>query len=370
MEPIMDGAAPSSAANSTASEKAGRLKALVARKRAEHKVVKQVQQEQKAVEEKSTETWSGLRITNRCVRQEKWDLSMQGKAVLPLSTLSGPDPLGRDQVIIGVLSSSVLGPHRTPDGKESAHWTLTDLDANQPQQLSLVLTGRAMEHWSRKDGLGRPQAVAGSIMAVLNPSLTGRSKTVRITFESQLLKLGTCPSFGFCTAKNRDGLECREPYNKDAGVDYCASHASMSMAARQNHRTPQHSSQTGTSQATGYRPVPTPISSSTALVPSGAGLVILERAHVALDALGQARTGAILQILQDLEAAQLDGVTLGHSKLYEKIGSLAQVEDSVGAAAKSLRRKWRILMDNAGRSSSEGVLWGESQPVAKKPRLG
>merc|ERR1712096_265906 len=83
------------------------LAAAVARKREALKADKKEKEEKRAADEKTFETWSGLRISNRCVRQEKWDLSMQGKALVPIANLGGgADPLGRDQVVIGVLRST------------------------------------------------------------------------------------------------------------------------------------------------------------------------------------------------------------------------------------------------------------------------
>merc|ERR1712216_113584 len=151
-----------------------------------------------------------------------------------------------------------------------------------------VLTGRALEHWSRKGGPGRAQALPGSIFAVLNPALTGRAKAVRIGFESQLLKLGMCPSFALCKAKNPDGLECREPYNHESGCEYCPFHAAASPWERQNQRlppAPQARSRSNISLPVGSRPVASPITGPTLGTPDGAALVILQRAEAELEAL-------------------------------------------------------------------------------------
>lgn len=355
-----------------ASSRAAQLKARVAAKR---DALKTNKQEKQIAEEKTTESWSGLRIANRCVRQEKWDLSMQGKKLMQLGAF-GADPLGRDQVVIGVLCSTELGPRRSLDGgKEFAQWTLTDLDAQSPQQATLVLMGRALEHWSRKEGLGRAQAAAGSIMAVLNPTMTGRYNTIRINFDTQLIKLGTCPAFAQCTAKNGDGMPCREPYNKEGGCDYCALHQNMGHGVRQHNRLPTATQTHSRSSATlpaGSRPVASPIGASGPAPPSASALLILERAEAELEALvGGAQKAETLRILHDLNAAKMDGATLKCStKLYERIGSLAQASDNVGTLAKSLRRKWRILMDDASRAAGESGLHRDEQHIAKRPRLG
>merc|ERR1712224_1160234 len=106
--------------------------------------------------------------------------------------------------------------------------------------------------------------------------------------------------------------------------------------------------------------------------PSGEALVVLQKAEAALNALGEARNPETLVILRDLEAANVDGATLRHSKIYDMIGEFAKDQDAVGIAAKALRRRWRILMDDASsRSASrECMFLGEKQQAAKRPRLG
>jgi hypothetical protein len=349
----------------------------VARKREMLKADKKEKELKRAAEEKSKEKWSGLPIESRCIRQEKWDMSMKGKSLMPIAALGGPDPLGRDQVIIGVLCSTVLGPQSGPDGKELAQWTLSDLDLHSPQHVNLVLLGQALEYWSRKGGNGRTQAENGSIMAVLNPVLTGREKTVRISFATQLLKLGMCPSYRRCQAKTADGLACNKPFNKDSGHEYCALHADMSPWARQHQKSQsrvkkttnmQMSASGSGSYGVGSRPVASPIGGPALAPPSGRALMILERAEANLRNL-DGKT-EIVRILKDLEAAEVDGVSLKHSKIYDRIGKLAQGQDIVGITAKSLRRKWRILMDDASRVSSVDQQCENLGQTIKRQRMG
>jgi hypothetical protein len=363
------------AVNSSNSGQGARLQALVALKR---KALKTEQKEKKDIEEKTTETWSGLRIVDRDVRQEKWDLSMRGKALLTIASLDGADLLGRDQVLIGVLCSSQACPKHGPDNRVSAEWTLTDLDIRNPQKVSLMLAGRALEHWAKRDGAGRKQATLGSIIAVLNPSLTGRAKTLRIGFESQILRLGRCPAFAMCKAKTADGLACNEPYNSENGCEYCLHHSTVSHGARQHNYLPTsqmhikpHVARLPAASAETSRPVASPLSRLTTPSPSGNVLAVLQRAEIALDTASRSGRGEeLLNILKELEATKVDGLTLSHSRIYDRVGMLAQGQDAGAILAKSLRRKWRILMDDAKSSLQIYDANGGKQQLAKRPRMG
>mmetsp|Transcript_44490 Transcript_44490/g.71109 ORF Transcript_44490/g.71109 Transcript_44490/m.71109 type:complete len:370 (-) Transcript_44490:31-1140(-) len=350
---------------------ANKLKLLIARKR---ECLRTVQEEKRTKEEKSTETWSGLRISDRCVRPEKVDQSMRGKSIIRFDHISAADPVGRDQVFMGVMTSVAIGPKSGPDGKEYAEWILTDLDLRCPQKITLVLVGRALEHWSHRDGPGRKIATVGSIMAVLNPTITGRAKVIRISFESQLLKLGMCPSLVFCKAKNADGLECREPFNSESGCDYCMRHESVSHGARQHHRAPPSSTRLTSRPAaisqpvvqTASRPVASPLASANEARPSGVLLTNLQRAEAALDSeAASGKNAGKLRILKELESMQVDAVTLRQSKMYDKIGSLVQGHDAVSSAAKVLRRRWRVVLDDVTPTTEEVGIH-----VAKRQRLG
>lgn len=219
--------------------------ALVARRRA---ALQHERQERLASEDASTENWSGLRISNRCLGREKLDAAMRGKDLVKLDHLGSLSASGRNQVVIGVLTTK--SAKVSVKGETYAEWTLTDLE----RSVTLVLRDRAVEFWVDPTGPSTSKAVAGSILAVLNPQATGRSNAMMVTFESQVIKLGTCPALGYCAALGAEGLPCREPINAEAGGHLCAKHAAMSHGERQAGLEPHPWLQTRKQ----VRPAPTP----------------------------------------------------------------------------------------------------------------
>lgn len=216
-----------------------REKVALARQRGAQcaKEYKAAEEARTAAEEERTERWSGLRIEKRCVRQEKWHASMRGKELVSFSNLHSLSPAGRSQVVIGVLYSRSAGPQWTPDARQRfAEWQLTDLKKEAQSRGTLVLVNAALEHWATAEGFGYAQATVGSIFAFLNPEPVKRSGAFRVSVESQVLKLGTCPNLGLCSAKTQDGRECGAPLDlgcsggDSAGL--CVRHAGMSMYAR------------------------------------------------------------------------------------------------------------------------------------------
>jgi len=179
------------------------------------------------------EQWSGLQIEDRCVRKEKLDASMKGKEIVPFNRLASLLPGGRDQVIFGVMYAPLRGPSKDLLGEVKAEIMLTDLDRNEPPKtLKLILMGRAMDHWADKTGAGRAQCVKGSLFAILNPIASKKHGGILATFETQVLKLGSCPSLGVCDAKDHQGLDCGIPFNRESGQDYCHRHVNMSHTER------------------------------------------------------------------------------------------------------------------------------------------
>lgn len=217
----------------TAPAKGAALRALVAKKRA---AASRCLEERRVADEASTERWSGLRIANRCIRQEKWDASMRGKELVPFTRLNTLSPAGRNHVVIGVLCARPAGPQWTPNGTERfAEWRLTDLNKEGPCQATLVLRQVALEYWATPEGAGHKSATVGSIFAILNAEAIGRTGTFRVSVETQVLKLGDCPSLGLCSAKTSNGPECHMPFNTEvAGGNggLCSRHAGMSVWTR------------------------------------------------------------------------------------------------------------------------------------------
>eukprot|EP00747_Dinoflagellata_sp_TGD_P199568 gnl/TRDRNA2_/TRDRNA2_72826_c0_seq3.p1 gnl/TRDRNA2_/TRDRNA2_72826_c0~~gnl/TRDRNA2_/TRDRNA2_72826_c0_seq3.p1 ORF type:complete len:429 (+),score=67.73 gnl/TRDRNA2_/TRDRNA2_72826_c0_seq3:69-1355(+) len=375
MELATDSAAAASLTAAPEPERRAAFAALVSRKRG---TVKRDLEERRLVEEATTERWSGLRIVERCIRQEKWDNGMRGKELVKFSGLSSLMPNGANQVLIGVLCKPASPAVRTPLGEQYAEWMLTDLHVSHPQTLSLVLVGRALDHWANKDGAGWSHAKLGSIFAILNPSPTGRAGAVRVSFETQMQKLGTCPSLAFCSAKGSDGIQCRAVYNAEGGQGYCARHAAMSHGERQCH---QRQTARTTHAAVGHKQTaacrgPQASVPAAPLVPSaGPGILrpgvrprheAVERMACALEAAGSAADA--LAAITELGAAVIDADILQRTTIYDKVGVLLRRPDAVAEAARQLRRKWRPIMSSTS-DDSRGAAAAHGGSVAKRPRI-
>mmetsp|Transcript_30525 Transcript_30525/g.57144 ORF Transcript_30525/g.57144 Transcript_30525/m.57144 type:complete len:225 (+) Transcript_30525:44-718(+) len=188
--------------------------------------LRQEQARKKEQEALTTERWSGFRIVNRLIRQEKLDASMQGKDVVPLRLLARLLSPSRDKVVIAVLAARKRALQRNAKGDQFLEWTLTDLDKESSTEAGLIFLGRAMQHWQEDE-----QAVPGSLLAILNPQLSCRSGAIMVTFETQVIQLGTCPSFATCKALDA-GIRCARPCHAE-GSGYCGQHEKMSHTARQ-----------------------------------------------------------------------------------------------------------------------------------------
>lgn len=325
------------------------LTALVARKR---EAVRQETKNRREEEATGRDQWSGLMVAERCVRVEKVDASMRGKQIIPFSSFSQLVSSSRDQVVMAVLYSSPSHVKRGAKNEEYVEWDITDLNKDDLRQAKLTLVGNAMEHWAR--GAGCRQATLGSLFAILNPTFSGRA--IRVSFETQLLKLGRCSSFGRCTAKNADGLECRKPYNiekKEAG-EYCTHHANISPCARQAHRPAmkhprllalevhQKHGIALSSEMNGKDPDKHSVSTG---LPKSQDLAAIENAEQILASTSSETE--IINVLLGLEA-QMDVTSLRLTGIYDCVGAFASRSDAAGAAARQLRRKWRALMEGPG----------------------
>lgn len=362
---------------SSALDRKAALAALVAKKR---EAVRTGQEKKRIHEDATTESWSGLRIEDRCVRREKWDAGMRGKQLVPFYDLSCLRPQARNQVVIGVLCTQPAAPRQGGNNERLAEWRLTDLDKTEAHVATLVLVDRAMDHWANVEGAGRSAATVGSIFGVLNPEpCPGRPGSMRVSFETQVLKLGTCPSLALCSAKRTDGLACRVPYNEDGGSGYCHRHATMSHGARQQSSPKRQ--RKGMPPSTAQRPlqrVPAPLRAGSGLT-GAAPLAIatsavlsdgnpedtqardeeLSRAANVLTA-STAAVSELLAAISKVEAALLtkprpcleSRAVLKSRKLYEQVGVLASRPDAAGVAAKRLRRSWRAFLEDASNAPS------------------
>eukprot|EP00927_Polykrikos_kofoidii_P086497 TRINITY_DN9712_c0_g1_i1.p1 TRINITY_DN9712_c0_g1~~TRINITY_DN9712_c0_g1_i1.p1 ORF type:complete len:528 (+),score=111.51 TRINITY_DN9712_c0_g1_i1:61-1644(+) len=384
--------AGSSSSSGDMRNRLARLRDAAARKR---DATKQEVKQQKIIEAQGVEIFSGLRIEDRCVRQEKWEASMQGKTLVPFYDFAALRRKTGDQVVIAVLCgkprrSAVPSLERDASADSIMEWAITDLDARDPCKASLLLAGRAVNHWCYPQGDGFAHAKIGSIFAILNPEVMGRAATIRVTVESQLLKLGSSPSLAFCSAKLSSGLDCSAPYNGIAGAGYCAHHANMSMGGRCHDKAgprarsgPAPAARRGCSRSVvAAGPIGTQDrgTSAQASAPSSEpALLLAEKASISSNgstdavvelpltaAASQARElvleagksrratamsatpAQVLGALRELES--LDdrrAMKLAHAEdgaLYDALGQLVRrSQDSVGVAAGQLRRRWRLL---------------------------
>lgn len=360
--------APGGAAKEAESRKAAMSDILAKRREALQKA-REVKQVQQAAEQACVEKWSGLRIAERCVRQEKLDICMKGKQLVKISKLSALTASGKDQVVIGVLCAPLI-TRLSPGGEKIAELVLTDLDHKSAQTAKLVLTGRAVDHWADAEGAGRRHCTVGSLLAVLNPSpLKQAGGGMFVAVETQLLKLGVCPSLRICSVKDKQGLPCRRPYSSEGGDAMCSMHASMSHSDRQAEMTlPSPGQHRRVGEKRKFVPMPTssemrkirllseqarqqqrcPKSSGSATASISeaveqAGM----RLAIAADALGARGVRLLLDQLEELEKSAFAPHEIKGSPLYEQVGALVQRPDAAGLAAKRLRRSWRLLAEGA-----------------------
>eukprot|EP00929_Paragymnodinium_shiwhaense_P012912 TRINITY_DN120793_c0_g1_i1.p1 TRINITY_DN120793_c0_g1~~TRINITY_DN120793_c0_g1_i1.p1 ORF type:complete len:796 (+),score=151.65 TRINITY_DN120793_c0_g1_i1:114-2501(+) len=196
-----------------------------------------------AASSESLERFSGLKISNRAIRPQRWDELMKGKQYLSLEKLSTSSPaadLGQGNVVmIGVVyEKSAI--RTSGNGNRYAHWAVTDLSYPQPQCATVFLHGEAFDVWMGDTHLATPCPV-GSIIAILNPSPLAdkggnsdpskqRRGAGRITHGTQVVLLGASPSMGLCSCKKKDGLQCSMPCDRDRGGLICYYHTMQKKA--------------------------------------------------------------------------------------------------------------------------------------------
>lgn len=184
------------------------------------------------------EKYSGLKITERQIRVSKWDDLMRGKRYVPFDRLSSIDGEGdaKDAVMIGVVYEKSLRKTGS-NGNQYVHWTFTDLSFPQPKVLSLFLYGQAFDTWDKD---AETPVANGTIFAVLNPvPLPSRNSdgkdsraAAKITYGTQLVRLGICPSLGYCMCHKKDGLKCSMACDRDKGPLVCYYHTLQQAAQK------------------------------------------------------------------------------------------------------------------------------------------
>eukprot|EP00747_Dinoflagellata_sp_TGD_P187541 gnl/TRDRNA2_/TRDRNA2_45257_c0_seq1.p1 gnl/TRDRNA2_/TRDRNA2_45257_c0~~gnl/TRDRNA2_/TRDRNA2_45257_c0_seq1.p1 ORF type:complete len:836 (+),score=136.94 gnl/TRDRNA2_/TRDRNA2_45257_c0_seq1:120-2627(+) len=187
------------------------------------------------------ERYSGLKITDRTVRPEKWDTLMREKRYIPfdrLSSIEHGEHDAKDAVMIGVVYEKSL-PKNSANGNRYVQWNLTDFSFPKPLLLSLFLFGDAFEAWEQ--AAEKPIA-NGAIVALLNPTkMQDRNNenrkpdeqsraSAKVSFGTQLVQLGTSPSLGYCSCTKKDGIRCSMPCDTDRGPLICFYHTSQKAA--------------------------------------------------------------------------------------------------------------------------------------------
>lgn len=193
------------------------------------------------------EQFSGLKISDRQLRSSKWSDLMRGKRYVPFDRVSTVESLAEDSkdcVLIGVLYEKSLQKTGSK-GNPYVHWSLTDLKSPQPSLLTLFLYGQAYETWEKDV---EAPIRTGSIVAILNPVLLPSRgdgdrdrRSMRVSYGTQIVRLGICPSLGFCTCNKKDGLKCSMPCDRDRGPLVCYYHT-LQQAAQKTKQWNNHGS--------------------------------------------------------------------------------------------------------------------------------
>ena len=303
---------------------------------------------------------------------------MRGKNLVPIRRLAELQPKGLDQVVIGVLCVPPSKLQHSPASERQAserfvELTFTDLDRQEPVCATLVLTGRALEHWALPDGDGRRHCTVGSIFGVLNPTPTCRVAGMRVSTETQLLKLGTCPALAFCPARVANGQPCGRPYNAEAGAGYCPHHAGMSHFDREAE-VAGRAARAARQKAAHWpaaRPAASPLRACGSGGPTEAHSDGQPTASWAASAAVVMRgvdagSAELVEALQQLEAASLDAETINQTGIYKQVGKLLGRKDAAGVAAQRLRRVWRGIQ-GAGVDASKGASGQDAARAAATP---
>jgi len=295
------------------------------------------------------EKFSGLRVKERRVRPTRWEEMMSGRRFIPFDQLTRLESIAsetsKDAVLIGVVYEKSLAKTGA-SGNRYCHWSFTDLSFPQPKIMTLVLLGQAFETWEGE----RESAIAnGSVFAVLNPILLPKRSNevngqegraaIKISYGTQLVCLGVCPSLGHCQCKKKDGMKCSMPCDLDRGPLVCYYH-SVQQAAQNANQWKKRNAASG----------PAPARSD--------GLFVMEapRARPALPKNGQ-RAGS-------------SGGLLGapSQRSTKPVAASAAARPQAGTHAKPPggaldEATRRLLAPKPGRSMAE-----KARPVAEKPR--
>lgn len=157
-----------------------------------------------------------------------------------ITSIAGGLNTEKDSVAIGVLYEKAI-PKVSVAGCRYTLWHLTDLAFPRPHILALFLHGEACEVWGTE---AETPVLHSSVVALLNPTplpaqtpSTARGTeegrtSARISYSTQLVVLGECPSLGYCSWNKKDGLKCSMPCDRDRGPPICFFHTQQKCANR------------------------------------------------------------------------------------------------------------------------------------------
>ncbi|CDK28236.1 unnamed protein product [Kuraishia capsulata CBS 1993] len=177
------------------------------------------------------ETYSGINISKRYVKASGVDEAMKGKKIMRVDKLLAevcpPDyvqPSYPNWVLLGIVISKAEAKN-TSDNKSRY---VTIHISNFKQKVALVLMGKAVEKYFKLR--------MGDVIAVLNPTVwpwkeksitsgevkSGFSVSLKEDYDS-ILEIGKARDFAFCSAKSRDGVQCKTAIDTSR-TDVCDFH--------------------------------------------------------------------------------------------------------------------------------------------------
>lgn len=169
------------------------------------------------------EEFSKLSIKNRTVPSAEIRAALAGRKVYRVSDLARTsrtqlddgDRNGVSWVLVALLGEkSAMRTSTSGRGGMFQSWTLTDFTST----ISLFVFGNALDAYSKIE--------VGSIVVVASPQLLPASErksfAISVSQVNQLTKIGTCPDYGICRGRRKDGHRCTMVVNARSG--YCQFH--------------------------------------------------------------------------------------------------------------------------------------------------
>jgi hypothetical protein len=131
----------------------------------------------------------------------------------PRASAAGGDSAARSGSETSLATSS--SSYASGGNNNYIVWTLTDFDT----QITVFLFGEAYrQYWTEPEG-----SIFLVACPVILPAAQRRNFSLSVSKASQLLKLGTCPTFGRCKALKKDGAKCTMAISTQSGP-FCVYH--------------------------------------------------------------------------------------------------------------------------------------------------